>query len=240
VKPSFFLSIVGGAIGAMLLGGTYALATNFSFVLGSTSNAPDALTAVTAKNVDGHGGLNGSMIRLTNNSTSTNATALALGTNPNRAPFTTNSPTKVVNLNADRLDGIDSTGFAQGRLVTAAVQLDPNDQSQFVLDQSSQKPSYSLTYFCPSDLSSPGTIFFRNASATVVADLVSSAETSDLTAGQNGALGAAMAASGGSAAFSGHWYDGHILTAWVFSQQRDDQPDPRNDGCYVQAMVLVK
>jgi hypothetical protein len=77
MKRSFPISILGGVLGAMLLGGSYALATTSSFILGSTTaNVPDAFTAVTAKNVDAHGGLNGPLIRLTNGSTSTNATAL--------------------------------------------------------------------------------------------------------------------------------------------------------------------
>src|SRR6266550_1643566 len=60
------------------------------------------------------------LLSFQNLTTAAGATALALNVASGHAPFTTNSATKVANLNADRLDGIDSTGLiqGQGRIVT--------------------------------------------------------------------------------------------------------------------------
>src|SRR5512132_3584726 len=113
MKPTFLKgALVGGIAGAVMAAGTVALASTSNFILGSTTaNTPNALTAVTAENIDGNGGLNGQMIKLTNNSTGTSATALGLTTPPSRPPMIVSSGAKVTNLNADKLDGIDSTGF---------------------------------------------------------------------------------------------------------------------------------
>jgi hypothetical protein len=53
----------------------------------------------------------GKGLQVNNTSTGVGATALGLNVASGHAPFTVNSGTKVANLNADKLDGIDSTGF---------------------------------------------------------------------------------------------------------------------------------
>ena len=53
------------------------------------------------------GSVAGPMLRLDNNSTGTGATALDLQVEAGKAPLTVNSSTKVNNLNADRIDGMD-------------------------------------------------------------------------------------------------------------------------------------
>jgi hypothetical protein len=113
MKPTFLKgAVVGGIAGAVMAAGTVAVASTSNFILGSTTaNTPNALTAVTAQNVDGTGGLNGKMIQLTNNSTGASATALGLTVGSGRPPFTVNSATKVTNLNADQLDGLDSSAL---------------------------------------------------------------------------------------------------------------------------------
>jgi hypothetical protein len=101
------------------LGGT-AVATTQGFVLGST-NRVDAATAVTNVKADGNqNAIANPLLGLTNLTTGTGATALGLNVASGHPPFTTNSATKVANLNADKLDGIDSTGLiqGQGRIVT--------------------------------------------------------------------------------------------------------------------------
>ncbi len=115
MKPMFLKgALVGGIAGALMAAGTVALASTSNFILGSTTaNTPNALTAVTAQNADGTGGLNGKMIQLTNNSTGSSTTALGLTVGSGRPPLTVNSGTKVTNLNADKLDSIDSTGFVK-------------------------------------------------------------------------------------------------------------------------------
>jgi hypothetical protein len=51
-------------------------------------------------------------MKLINTSTSTGATALNLTTSTSKPPMVVNSKTKVANLNADLVDGKDSTAFA--------------------------------------------------------------------------------------------------------------------------------
>ena len=99
------------------LGGT-ALATTKPFTLGTT-NTVDAASTVT----NGTTSIANPLLTFTNNATATGATALALNVASGHAPFTTNSATRVTNLNADKIDGIDSGGFvrttvpAAGKLV---------------------------------------------------------------------------------------------------------------------------
>ena len=89
------------------LGGT-ALATTKPFTLG-TSNTVDAASTVTS----GTTSIASPLLTFTNNATATGASALALNVASGHAPFTTNSGTRVTNLNADKIDGIDSTGFVK-------------------------------------------------------------------------------------------------------------------------------
>src|SRR3954453_22631049 len=85
------------------LGGTTYAATGDPFLLGNPNSAIST-TSLTAP-VAGKG------LQVTNTSTGTGATALGLNTASGHPPFTVNSGTKVTNLNADKLDGIDSSGF---------------------------------------------------------------------------------------------------------------------------------
>jgi hypothetical protein len=58
------------------------------------------------------GSVSGPSLRIHNNSTNTAATALALQVERGKSPMKVNSATKVTNLNADKLDGKDSSAFA--------------------------------------------------------------------------------------------------------------------------------
>jgi len=60
-------------------------------------------TAITA--LGGAEGVNGPMVRITNNDSGTDDAALALNVQSREAPMTVNSATKVANLNVDQLDG---------------------------------------------------------------------------------------------------------------------------------------
>jgi hypothetical protein len=73
------------------------------FNLGVT-NTVNALTKLT-------GSVAGSSFVIDNNSTGTGATALDLQVEAGKAPMKVNSGTKVTNLNADKIDGKDSTAF---------------------------------------------------------------------------------------------------------------------------------
>jgi hypothetical protein len=59
------------------------------------------------------GSVTGPSLQVDNNSTDVSATALDLQVESGKPPMKVNSGTKVENLNADKLDGTDSTGFAQ-------------------------------------------------------------------------------------------------------------------------------
>jgi hypothetical protein len=78
------------------------------------------------------GSVAGPNLLIDNNSTNTAATALDLQVEAGKAPMKVNSQTKVANLNADTVDGVDSTGFyASGSTVANADKLDGLDSSFF-------------------------------------------------------------------------------------------------------------
>ena len=86
------------------IGGTTYAATGGNFILGQANSAGNT-TSLSAP-------LAGKKaLQVTNASTGAGASALGLNVATGHAPFTVNSGTKVANLNADKLDGIDSTGF---------------------------------------------------------------------------------------------------------------------------------
>jgi hypothetical protein len=82
------------------LGGTTYAATGGNFILGMPNDATSQ-TGLTSNN-------GGKALNITQQSTGTGATALGLNLPAGKSPFTVNSGTKVMNLNADRLDGLDS------------------------------------------------------------------------------------------------------------------------------------
>jgi hypothetical protein len=239
MRQAIFAGALAGAVSAVLIGGTVALATNMNFILGA-ANTPDALTTVTAQNKDGHGGLNGPMIQLKNTSTASSATPLRLVAGSGRPPFTTNSATRVDNLNADKLDGIDSAGFVQGAgggLFRNKVYLAAGT-SHGVFDAPS-KPPFNLIYTCPSDLITQGEATFFNRS-TLGADLIADSRArSDATHGGYGTA-ISMTALQSGITFNAGWQDGHVATVWVFVDHRYNEPDPADNGCYVNVMALTR
>ncbi len=101
-------TVVGLAIMLALVFGlaTTALGANGqAWILGKNN----VVTAITK--LAGAAGVNGPMLQLTNNNADANDTALDLRVQAGEAPMRVNSGTKVANLNADKLDGIDSAGF---------------------------------------------------------------------------------------------------------------------------------
>jgi hypothetical protein len=109
MKGSFKTALIAAVVSAFVAAGA-AVATTQAFTLGTT-NTVNAASTVTA----GAAGLNAKMLQLTNNSTGSSATALGLTTPSSRPPMIVSSGARVANLNADRLDGIDSAGFVRGR-----------------------------------------------------------------------------------------------------------------------------
>jgi hypothetical protein len=110
-RPSH-ATVVAYAALFVALGGT-ALAATQTFILGATNrvNAASAVTNVKADNTQNP--IANPLLTLTNLSTGTGATALALKVASGHQPFTTTSATRVTNLNADKLDNLDSTAFVK-------------------------------------------------------------------------------------------------------------------------------
>jgi hypothetical protein len=101
-RPSASLAISLLALFISLGGASFA-ATGGNFVLGQSNTATSGST-LTAN-------VPGKTLTLKNTNTSTSSTALNVNVAAGRPPFTTNSATKVANLNADKLDGLDATSF---------------------------------------------------------------------------------------------------------------------------------
>src|SRR6476659_978851 len=100
-SPALVISVIALFVA---LGGTTYAATGGNFILGK-ANTASAQTGLASTNA-------GRVLSITQKSTGTGATALGLVVPAGKPPMTVNSGTKVANLNADRLDGIDSTAFA--------------------------------------------------------------------------------------------------------------------------------
>jgi len=97
-SPAMVVALVALCVA---LSGTAIAATGGSFVLGqpNTATSQSALTANEA----------GKALQITNTSADPTATPLGLKSAAGNPPFTTNSKTKVANLNADLLDNLNSS-----------------------------------------------------------------------------------------------------------------------------------
>ncbi|MGN6380873.1 MAG: hypothetical protein ACTHNU_18115 [Gaiellales bacterium] len=101
--PSPAMAVAMLALVAALGGQTaYGAAANFLLNVTNTSTAQTTLNG---------SAIAGKALQITNTNTTTGATALGLNVAAGHAPFTVTSNTKVAKLNADLLDGKDSTAF---------------------------------------------------------------------------------------------------------------------------------
>ena len=101
---------------------TMALGANGgNFILGR-SNAASTLTKLT-------GNVDGAAMQVINTNAGADDTALSLQAQAGEAPMRVNSATRVTNLNADKLDGVDSSALL-GRDAVLAVVLDGNGAVQ--------------------------------------------------------------------------------------------------------------
>ena len=122
ISPALVISLVALLVS---LSGTAWAATGGNFILGQ-GNGATTQTGLT-------GNLAGRALQLTNTNTGAGATPLGLTAGAGRPPFVTNSGTKVPNLNADKLDGVDSTGFlAVGGKAADSNLLDGVDSTGFL------------------------------------------------------------------------------------------------------------
>jgi hypothetical protein len=106
-KPSPAIVVATVAL-FVALGGVGIAANGQSLILGKSDNSATLKTGLSAQ-------VNDKALQLTNTNTGASATALGLTVASGHAPLTVSSQTRVANLNADKLDGIDSAGFVQGR-----------------------------------------------------------------------------------------------------------------------------
>jgi len=98
-----YANVMVTIVAFIVLGGMSYAATGGNFSLGK-ANSASSTSSLSAP-------VNGKALNLTNTSTGVSATALGLNVASGHAPFTVNSGTKVKALNADTLDGKDSTAF---------------------------------------------------------------------------------------------------------------------------------
>ena len=106
LSPSMFISLVALLIA---LGGAGYSATGGNFILGQANSASTQTRLVTP--------LAGAALRVDNTSIAAGATGMAIVTNAGQPPLVITSSTKVTNLNADRLDGIDSANLTNRSVV---------------------------------------------------------------------------------------------------------------------------
>ncbi len=106
-SPSLVVSITALVVA---LGGAGYSATGGNFILGQANSATTQTKLVTP--------LAGAAFRVDNTSTAAAATGMTIVTNAARPPLAVNSSTKVANLNADKLDGLDSTHFPRTAVVS--------------------------------------------------------------------------------------------------------------------------
>ena len=102
-RPSPALVVALAAL-FVALGGVGIAANGQSLILGKSDNSATLKTGLSAP-------VNDKALQLTNTNTGASATALGLTVASGHAPLAVSSPTRVANLNADKLDGVDSGGF---------------------------------------------------------------------------------------------------------------------------------
>jgi hypothetical protein len=136
-KPSPAMMVALASL-FVALGGVGVAATGGNFILGQSNTAPNT-TGLSAP-VAG-----AKALQVTNTNTTSGSTALGLNVASGHPPLTVNSPTKVGNLNADLLDGIDSTGFLRSTLPVSLAGSAPGD----VFDSTNTGSGYAVAGYKP-------------------------------------------------------------------------------------------
>ena len=140
-SPSLVISITALVVS---LGGAGYSATGGNFILGNSNSAstPTLLQGPIATRT----------LQVNNGSTTAGATALSLSVVAGHPPMKVNSSTKVANLNADKLDGLDSAQFPRKLVIpfnlapggiSAAITL-PQGQPIFLMGVTTTQASRSV------------------------------------------------------------------------------------------------
>jgi hypothetical protein len=122
-KPSPAMIVACLSLFVALSGVTYA-ATGGNFILGRSNTASNQTSLSASVSSATPGG--SKVLQLTNPSTASGAAGLGITVGANKAPIAVNATAgKATNLNADKLDGLDSTAFANaaqpaGRKITGS------------------------------------------------------------------------------------------------------------------------
>jgi len=126
-----------------------------NFILGSLDNTATAITKLTGS-VSG-----GPALHVVNNDTAAGSKALQINVAQGKPPLAVNSTAgKATNLNADKLDGLDSASFVQGGgRASQGIQTIPIGSKQAVLTTSN--PNITLFFECEGVNS--GAISFTNS-----------------------------------------------------------------------------
>ncbi len=128
----------------MAIGGTTYAATGGNFILGN----PNSATSTTALSAP----IAAKALQVTNTSTGAGATGLGLSVASGHPPFTVNSGTKVTNLNADKLDGLDSTALGSGVLGGVASNVsDITDDTRPLIGTSSSSQKGVAEFVAPTN-----------------------------------------------------------------------------------------
>jgi hypothetical protein len=147
--------VVAVAVALLLISGSAVLAgsgVGGVFNLG-VSNTVNKVTAL-------KGAATTPLLRVTNDGS---GPALSLQVkNPGTAPILLDAEStgKVVNLNADMLDGRDATQFINGKgaVTSYAIALSAGGISPVIWGPTNDAPEWSIGYVCPSNLATNGTI----------------------------------------------------------------------------------
>jgi hypothetical protein len=123
-----YANVMVTVLAFIVLGGTTYAATGGNFILGQ-SNSAGSTTSLSS-------GTTGPALKVTSTNTGTGASALGLNVASGHAPFSVNSGTKVTNLNADKLDALNSTDFIRSsRVRRIQWQVQANSPVTDVLDE---------------------------------------------------------------------------------------------------------
>lgn len=155
LSPSRYVSLLALIIS---LGGAGYSATGDNFILGNTNSAATQTRLVTP--------LAGPAFRIDNASAAAGATGMSIVTNAARPPFAINSSVKVANLNADKLDGFDSTGFVRGGGTADGQAIAEAPGANNFLGPATGG-FIRLQYLCPASLGTNGTLTIHNVSSGI-------------------------------------------------------------------------
>jgi hypothetical protein len=178
-SPATFISLLALFVS---LGGTAYAATGGTFILGHANSATTASSLTSSVTT-------GPALSVTNTG---GKPAAKFTANSGIAPFQVNSATKVTNLNADKLDGqdstaflgvgqkaadanlldgVDSTAFARANVATGFIQtVQPGQAGDFV----ALGGMIQISYVCPETLTDSGLMWVENSSGDDITAFVDS------------------------------------------------------------------